>query len=93
MILKSVCVCVFAEQLHAEVCYAECQLQRSALTFLQVRRFPRNNQNRLYLSSCHGNQNNRRSPVFFYFLLLQDENMVSFIKGGIKVRNSYLIYK
>ncbi|TRY56050.1 hypothetical protein DNTS_017902 [Danionella cerebrum] len=24
---------------------------------------------------------------------LQDENMVSFIKGGIKVRNSYLIYK
>uniref|UniRef100_A0A8D3CDE6 Zgc:158403 n=1 Tax=Scophthalmus maximus TaxID=52904 RepID=A0A8D3CDE6_SCOMX len=44
-------------QLHAEVCYAECQLQRSALTFLQ------------------------------------DENMVSFIKGGIKVRNSYLIYK
>ncbi|XP_019749069.1 tetratricopeptide repeat protein 39A isoform X2 [Hippocampus comes] len=45
------------EQLHAEVCYAECQLQRAALTFLQ------------------------------------DENMVSFIKGGIKVRNSYLIYK
>uniref|UniRef100_G3NMV8 Zgc:158403 n=1 Tax=Gasterosteus aculeatus aculeatus TaxID=481459 RepID=G3NMV8_GASAC len=36
-------------QLHAEVCYAECQLQRAALTFLQ------------------------------------DENMVSFIKGGIKV--------
>lgn len=45
------------EQLHAEVCYAECQLQRAALTFLQ------------------------------------DENMVSFIKGGIKVRNSYMIYK
>ncbi|KAM9780446.1 tetratricopeptide repeat protein 39A [Neosynchiropus ocellatus] len=45
------------EQLHAEVCYAECQLQRAALTFLQ------------------------------------DENMVSFIKGGIKVRKSYLIYK
>uniref|UniRef100_A0A8C6TEY6 Zgc:158403 n=2 Tax=Neogobius melanostomus TaxID=47308 RepID=A0A8C6TEY6_9GOBI len=44
-------------QLHAEVCYAECQLQRAALTFLQ------------------------------------DENMVNFIKGGIKVRNSYLIYK
>lgn len=44
-------------QLHAEVCYAECQLQRAALTFLQ------------------------------------DENMVSFIKGGMKVRNSYLIYK
>lgn len=31
----------------------------------------------------------------FYFsaICLQDENMVSFIKGGIKVRNSYLIYK
>ena len=28
--------CVFAVQLHAEVCYAECQLQRAALTFLQV---------------------------------------------------------
>uniref|UniRef100_A0A8C7IAG6 Tetratricopeptide repeat domain 39A n=1 Tax=Oncorhynchus kisutch TaxID=8019 RepID=A0A8C7IAG6_ONCKI len=45
------------EELHAEVCYAECLLQRAALTFLQ------------------------------------DENMVSFIKGGIKVRNSYQTYK
>ncbi|XP_048848293.1 tetratricopeptide repeat protein 39A [Brienomyrus brachyistius] len=45
------------EQLHAELCYAECLLQRAALTFLQ------------------------------------DENMVSFIKGGVKVRSSYLIYK
>lgn len=26
-------------------------------------------------------------------LLTQDENMMNFIKGGIKVRNSYLIYK
>uniref|UniRef100_A0A8C7S6U4 Zgc:158403 n=1 Tax=Oncorhynchus mykiss TaxID=8022 RepID=A0A8C7S6U4_ONCMY len=55
-----VCVWGFAEQLqalHADACYAECLLQRAALTFLQ------------------------------------DENMVSFIKGGIKVRNSYLIYK
>ncbi|KAG8518956.1 Tetratricopeptide repeat protein 39A [Galemys pyrenaicus] len=46
-----------AEEIHAEVCYAECLLQRAALTFLQ------------------------------------DENMVSFIKGGIKVRNSYQTYK
>uniref|UniRef100_A0AAY4CGN8 Tetratricopeptide repeat domain 39A n=2 Tax=Denticeps clupeoides TaxID=299321 RepID=A0AAY4CGN8_9TELE len=46
-----------AEELHAEVCYAECLLQRAALTFLQ------------------------------------DENMISFIKGGIKVRNSYQTYK
>ncbi|XP_041033310.1 tetratricopeptide repeat protein 39A [Carcharodon carcharias] len=45
------------EEVHAEVCYAECLLQRAALTFLQ------------------------------------DENMVSFIKGGIKVRNSFMIYK
>uniref|UniRef100_A0A667WLQ2 Tetratricopeptide repeat domain 39A n=1 Tax=Myripristis murdjan TaxID=586833 RepID=A0A667WLQ2_9TELE len=40
------------EELHAEVCYAECLLQRAALTFLQ------------------------------------DENMISFIKGGIKNLNS-----
>ncbi|XP_043940598.1 tetratricopeptide repeat protein 39A-like isoform X2 [Protopterus annectens] len=45
------------DEIHAEVCYAECLLQRAALTFLQ------------------------------------DENMVNFIKGGIKVRNSYMIYK
>ncbi|XP_069460283.1 tetratricopeptide repeat protein 39A-like [Ambystoma mexicanum] len=45
------------EEIHAEVCYAECLLQRAALTFLQ------------------------------------DENMVNFIKGGIKVRSSYLIYR
>ncbi|XP_062310441.1 tetratricopeptide repeat protein 39A isoform X1 [Osmerus eperlanus] len=57
LVSKSAGDALTEEQLHAEVCYAECQLQRSALTFLQ------------------------------------DENMVSFIKGGIKVRNSYLIYK
>nr|XP_061833751.1 tetratricopeptide repeat protein 39A-like isoform X1 [Nerophis lumbriciformis]XP_061833752.1 tetratricopeptide repeat protein 39A-like isoform X1 [Nerophis lumbriciformis] len=45
------------DELHAEVCYAECLLQRAALTFLQ------------------------------------DESMISFIKGGIKVRNSYQTYK
>ncbi|XP_056426421.1 tetratricopeptide repeat protein 39A-like isoform X2 [Hyla sarda] len=42
---------------HAEVCFAECLLQRAALIFLQ------------------------------------DENMINFIKGGMKVRNSYLIYR
>lgn len=31
-----VCGCVCAEELHAEVCYAECLLHRAALTFLQV---------------------------------------------------------
>uniref|UniRef100_A0A6Q2X7U1 Uncharacterized protein n=1 Tax=Esox lucius TaxID=8010 RepID=A0A6Q2X7U1_ESOLU len=44
------CAVLFnSEELHAEVCYAECLLQRAALTFLQ------------------------------------DENMISFIKGGIKM--------
>uniref|UniRef100_A0A8C9RDT8 Tetratricopeptide repeat protein 39A-like n=1 Tax=Scleropages formosus TaxID=113540 RepID=A0A8C9RDT8_SCLFO len=44
------------EELHAEVCYAECLLQRAALTFLQ------------------------------------DENMVSFIKGGIKYISLFCIF-
>uniref|UniRef100_A0A6Q2Z5X8 Tetratricopeptide repeat domain 39A n=1 Tax=Esox lucius TaxID=8010 RepID=A0A6Q2Z5X8_ESOLU len=64
---------VFAEQvhaIHAEACYAECLLQRAALTFLQ-----------LY------------NPSHTVKCILSDENMVSFIKGGIKVRNSYMIYK
>ncbi|XP_067416566.1 tetratricopeptide repeat protein 39A-like [Emydura macquarii macquarii] len=55
--LVSKAECFTEEELHAEVCYAECLLQRAALTFLQ------------------------------------DENMVNFIKGGIKVRSSYLIYR
>ncbi|XP_037116633.1 tetratricopeptide repeat protein 39B isoform X3 [Syngnathus acus] len=45
------------EEMHAELCYAECLLQKATLTFVQ------------------------------------DENMISFIKGGIKIRSSYLIYK
>ncbi|KAI2649369.1 Tetratricopeptide repeat protein 39B [Labeo rohita] len=39
-----------AEEMHAEICYAECLLQKATLTFVQ------------------------------------DENMISFIKGGIKIR-------
>uniref|UniRef100_A0A8B9GPE2 Tetratricopeptide repeat domain 39A n=1 Tax=Astyanax mexicanus TaxID=7994 RepID=A0A8B9GPE2_ASTMX len=35
----------------------------------------------------------KSSSFFLYNLFLQDENMISFIKGGIKVRNSYQIYK
>lgn len=31
---------VFVEELHAEACYAECLLQRAALTFLQVGKEP-----------------------------------------------------
>uniref|UniRef100_A0A3B3TNU9 Tetratricopeptide repeat protein 39B n=1 Tax=Poecilia latipinna TaxID=48699 RepID=A0A3B3TNU9_9TELE len=45
------------EEMHAELCYAECLLQKATLTFIQ------------------------------------DENMISFIKGGIKIRTSYQIYK
>lgn len=32
-----VCRCVFAEEMHAEICYAECLLQKATLTFVQVR--------------------------------------------------------
>ncbi|XP_013930469.1 PREDICTED: tetratricopeptide repeat protein 39A, partial [Thamnophis sirtalis] len=45
------------EEIHAEICYAECLLQRAALTFLQ------------------------------------DESIISFVKGSIKIRNSYQIYR
>ncbi|KAF7244485.1 Tetratricopeptide repeat protein 39A [Varanus komodoensis] len=45
------------EEIHAEICYAECLLQRAALTFLQ------------------------------------DENMISFVKGSIKIRTSYQTYR
>ncbi|XP_039219606.1 tetratricopeptide repeat protein 39B isoform X1 [Crotalus tigris] len=45
------------DEMHAELCYAECLLQKAVLTFIQ------------------------------------DENMISFIKGGLKIRTSYQIYK
>ncbi|KAJ0006131.1 hypothetical protein NQD34_013404 [Periophthalmus magnuspinnatus] len=45
------------EEMHVELCYADCLLQKATLTFVQ------------------------------------DENMISFIKGGIKIRTSYQIYK
>lgn len=124
----NVCVCVclcgvfFAVQLHAEVCYAECQLQRAALTFLQVHKANDlfNSRKQLEFSSntalqCEKSHSNWQNfvlnephplqcksstsesgcfrDIISLFLFLQDENMVSFIKGGIKVRNSYLIYK
>ncbi|XP_011539351.1 tetratricopeptide repeat protein 39A isoform X2 [Homo sapiens] len=80
------------EEIHAEVCYAECLLQRAALTFLQgsshggaVR--PRALHDPSHACSCPP------GPGRQHLFLLQDENMVSFIKGGIKVRNSYQTYK
>ncbi|XP_063042670.1 tetratricopeptide repeat protein 39B-like [Engraulis encrasicolus] len=45
------------EEMHADLCYAECLLQKATLTFVQ------------------------------------DENMISFIKGGLKIRTSYQTYK
>ncbi|KAG8132398.1 hypothetical protein E2320_010251 [Naja naja] len=50
-------ICFGKKEIHAEICYAECLLQRTALTFLQ------------------------------------DENIISFVKGSIKIRNSYQIYR
>lgn len=45
------------EELHAELCYAECLLQRALLNFIQ------------------------------------DESLISFLKGGLKIRSSYHTYK
>uniref|UniRef100_A0A8C3G4L2 Tetratricopeptide repeat protein 39B n=1 Tax=Cyclopterus lumpus TaxID=8103 RepID=A0A8C3G4L2_CYCLU len=67
------CLCV-TEEMHAEICYAECLLQKAMLTFVQVRT--------VYLFTC--------LPVYMFTC---DENMISFIKGGIKVQTSYQIYK
>nr|XP_035107315.1 tetratricopeptide repeat protein 39A isoform X7 [Callithrix jacchus] len=80
------------EEIHAEVCYAECLLQRAALTFLQVSSQggvvrPRALQDPSHAYRCP------LGPGCQHLFLLQDENMVSFIKGGIKVRNSYQTYK
>ncbi|XP_037396814.1 tetratricopeptide repeat protein 39B isoform X1 [Pygocentrus nattereri] len=57
LVSKQSCDSLKAEEMHAEICYAECLLQKATLTFVQ------------------------------------DENMISFIKGGIKIRTSYQIYK
>uniref|UniRef100_A0A8C1JS32 Zgc:158403 n=1 Tax=Cyprinus carpio TaxID=7962 RepID=A0A8C1JS32_CYPCA len=47
------------------------------------------NKKQLHAEVCYAECLLHRAALTF----LQDENMVSFIKGGIKVRNSYLIYK
>uniref|UniRef100_A0A674JH58 Tetratricopeptide repeat domain 39A n=1 Tax=Terrapene triunguis TaxID=2587831 RepID=A0A674JH58_9SAUR len=73
-------------ELHAEVCYAECLLQRAALTFLQ-----RGGAQQGALSPR--SQGPSLGVCSFPPFSLQDENMVNFIKGGIKVRSSYLIYR
>jgi hypothetical protein len=49
--------CSISEEIHAELCYAECLLERALLTFLQ------------------------------------DENLISFVKGGLKIRQCYHSYK
>ncbi|XP_013413737.2 tetratricopeptide repeat protein 39B isoform X1 [Lingula anatina] len=45
------------EEIHAELCYAECLIQRALMTFVQ------------------------------------DENLISFVKGALKIRACYLSYK
>ncbi|XP_038307948.1 tetratricopeptide repeat protein 39A isoform X7 [Canis lupus familiaris] len=115
------------EEIHAEVCYAECLLQRAALTFLQIIKASphRPAKGRIReekpLSQGHlisgwqswdlnAGQFGICAPhhtvvipgtITSWFHLQawliiyshHDENMVSFIKGGIKVRNSYQTYK
>eukprot|EP00112_Aurelia_sp_Birch-Aquarium-sp1_P009460 Seg2074.6 transcript_id=Seg2074.6/GoldUCD/mRNA.D3Y31 product="Tetratricopeptide repeat protein 39B" protein_id=Seg2074.6/GoldUCD/D3Y31 len=44
-------------EVHAELCYAECLLERAILTFIQ------------------------------------DENLISFIKGGLKIKHAYSLYR
>lgn len=44
-------------EIHAELCYAECLLERAVLTFIQ------------------------------------DENLISFIKGGLKIKHAYSLYR
>ncbi|XP_029355842.1 tetratricopeptide repeat protein 39A isoform X1 [Echeneis naucrates] len=85
------------EELHAEVCYAECLLQRAALTFLQVRTdggLLRQPDIYSSLLETHLFDFSHLFPLLLFCSFLpQDENMISFIKGGIKVRNSYQTYK
>uniref|UniRef100_A0A671TAG5 Tetratricopeptide repeat protein 39A-like n=1 Tax=Sinocyclocheilus anshuiensis TaxID=1608454 RepID=A0A671TAG5_9TELE len=58
--------------------------QNTAFVSVLERPFPQ-----LHAEVCYAECLLHRAALTF----LQDENMVSFIKGGIKVRNSYLIYK
>lgn len=82
------CSCLSAEEMHAEICYAECLLQKATLTFVQVTTFAMS----LRISLTF--EKEISSPTARLCLLLhQDENMISFIKGGIKIRTSYQIYK
>ena len=48
---------IFTEEIHAELCYAECLIERALLNFIE------------------------------------DENLISFIKGGLKIRACHNSYK
>uniref|UniRef100_A0A8C7E258 Tetratricopeptide repeat protein 39B n=1 Tax=Naja naja TaxID=35670 RepID=A0A8C7E258_NAJNA len=76
------------EEMHAELCYAECLLQKAVLTFVQVTILASYTDiiNFFLVCSCFGIN-------LFAFLLCKDENMINFIKGGLKIRTSYQIYK
>ena len=56
VLAESVCnVC--ADEVHAEICYAECLLERAVLNFIK------------------------------------DENLIGFIKGSLKIKECYSLYK
>ena len=54
--LLCICNCC-VEELHAEICYAECLLERAVLNFIK------------------------------------DENLIGFIKGSLKIKECYSLYK
>uniref|UniRef100_A0A673JXI7 Tetratricopeptide repeat protein 39A-like n=1 Tax=Sinocyclocheilus rhinocerous TaxID=307959 RepID=A0A673JXI7_9TELE len=68
---------------HDDIVHAGNTMKSAQEVFLE-RPFPQ-----LHAEVCYAECLLHRAALTF----LQDENMVSFIKGGIKVRNSYLIYK
>ncbi|XP_062895236.1 tetratricopeptide repeat protein 39B-like isoform X3 [Mobula hypostoma] len=73
------------EEMHAEMCYAECLLQKAALTLVQER-----------CEDCETAAEDVYKDAAWireYELKGQDENMINFIKGGIKIRTSYNIYR
>lgn len=77
------------EEIHAELCYAEVLLQRAALTFLEVQYFKV--VYRVYcfilLSFLHQECSVHCSVPH------KDESMIGFLKGGMKIRASYQVYK
>uniref|UniRef100_A0A8C1UV66 Tetratricopeptide repeat protein 39A n=1 Tax=Cyprinus carpio TaxID=7962 RepID=A0A8C1UV66_CYPCA len=82
------------ESMYHALIYATVLEMQAMMTFQQddivhAGNTMKNAQEQLHAEVCYAECLLHRAALTF----LQDENMVSFIKGGIKVRNSYLIYK